>query len=144
GIAFLFLVSHAGPAQDHTLEFGSEIPLESAMSVTDYAPAPIRWVNVNTAEDTWSVEDGELVSTGLPIGVMRSEKQYENFILHIEWMHLEPGGNSGGFVWSKAIPDEKSGLPDGVEVQRRGVGWVSRNRRDGERHADADGQGEAL
>lgn len=131
GMVLLFLVSRVGLAQDHTLEFGSEIPLESAMSVTDYAPAPIRWVNVNTADDTWSVEDGELVSTGLPIGVMRSEKQYENFILHIEWMHLEPGGNSGVFVWSKAIPDEKSGLPDGVEVQMLELDWVNLNKRDG-------------
>jgi len=24
---------------------------------------------------------------------MRSEKQYENFVLHIERMHMEPGGN---------------------------------------------------
>ena len=22
---------------------------------------------------------------------MRSEKEYENVVLHIEWMHLEPG-----------------------------------------------------
>src|SRR5574340_209469 len=50
------------------------------------------WVNVNTAPDTWSVRDGVLVCSGRPIGVMRSEKQYENFLLHVEWMHLEPGG----------------------------------------------------
>ncbi|NLT76145.1 MAG: DUF1080 domain-containing protein, partial [Planctomycetes bacterium] len=45
------------------------------------------WVNVNTAEDTWSVRDGLLVCSGHPIGVMRSDRQYENFILHIEWRH---------------------------------------------------------
>ena len=56
------------------------------------------WVNVNTAPDTWKVQDGLLICSGHPIGVMRSEKQYENFILHIEWMHMEPGGNSGVFV----------------------------------------------
>ena len=132
GMVHLFVVCCAGFAQDYTLEFGSEIPLGSAISVEDERSAPIRWVNVNTAEDTWSVKDGELVSTGLPIGVMRSEKQYENFILHIEWMHLEPGGNSGVFVWSKAIPDEKSGLPDGVEVQMLELDWVNLNKRNGE------------
>src|SRR5215813_7823602 len=58
------------------------------------------WVNVNTAPDTWSVEKGMLVSSGHPIGVMRSVKQYENFVLHVEWMHTEPGGNSGMFLWS--------------------------------------------
>jgi hypothetical protein len=41
------------------------------------------WINVNTGPDTWSVQDGELVCSGKPIGVMRSAKQYENFILEI-------------------------------------------------------------
>ena len=50
------------------------------------------WVNVNTDEKTWSVKDGLLICSGHPIGVMRSEKQYENFILQVEWMHMEPGG----------------------------------------------------
>src|SRR3954468_12272147 len=62
------------------------------------------WVNVNTDPDTWSVRDGMLVCKGKPIGVMRSDKQYENFVLHVEWMHMEPGGNSGVFIWSNAVP----------------------------------------
>ena len=53
------------------------------------------WVNVNTAPDTWKVRDGVLTCSGHPIGVMRTARQYENFVLHIEWMHMEPGGNSG-------------------------------------------------
>ena len=35
------------------------------------------WVNVNTAPDTWKVKDGTLICSGHPIGVMRSDKQYE-------------------------------------------------------------------
>jgi len=89
------------------------------------------WVNVNTGKDTWRVQDGLLVCSGLPVGVMRSEKQYENFILHIEWMHLEPGGNSGVFVWSNAVPGEKNRLPDGVEVQMLELDWPKLNTRDG-------------
>ncbi|MSV29826.1 MAG: DUF1080 domain-containing protein [Bryobacterales bacterium] len=89
------------------------------------------WVNVNTAEDTWSVKDGELICSGHPIGVMRSEKQYENFVLHIEWMHMEPGGNSGVFVWSAARPNPKSRLPDGVEVQMLELDWPNLHKRDG-------------
>src|SRR5262245_25719154 len=38
------------------------------------------WVNVNTAEDTWKVKDGLLICSGQPIGVMRSDKEYENFV----------------------------------------------------------------
>ena len=62
------------------------------------------WVDVNTSPDTWYVKDGMLICKGKPIGVMRSEKQYENFLLHVEWRHMEPGGNSGIFACSDAIP----------------------------------------
>ena len=88
------------------------------------------WVDVNTAPDTWSVVDGELVCSGQPIGVMRSDRQYENFLLHIEWMHLEPGGNSGVFLWSSARPGENR-LPDGVEVQMLENDWPKLHVRDG-------------
>ena len=60
------------------------------------------WVNVNTAPDTWTRQGRRCSSApAQPIGVMRTDRQYENFILHIEWMHLEAGGNSGVFVWSR-------------------------------------------
>lgn len=75
------------------------------------------WVDVNTSKETWRVEDGLLICKGLPIGVMRSEKQYENFILHIEWQHQEAGGNSGVFVWSEGSSPENRPLPKGMEVQ---------------------------
>src|SRR5688500_18264105 len=88
-------------------------------------------VNVNTAPDTWRVKDGVLICSGRPIGVMRSEKQYENFILHIEWMHTEPGGNAGVFVWSKANHDAESRLPAGVGVQLLELDRPKLNTRDG-------------
>ena len=88
------------------------------------------WVNVNTDPDTWSVKDGILVCKGQPIGVMRSEKQYENFLLHIEWRHMEAGGNSGVFIWSNATPADNR-LPNGIEVQMLDLEWVTLNTRDG-------------
>ena len=90
------------------------------------------WVNVNTNPDTWSVRDGVLVCSGRPIGVMRTEKQYENFILHIEWKHIEPGGNSGVFAWSNANPNERNRLPDGVEIQMLELDWVNLHKLDGQ------------
>jgi hypothetical protein len=75
------------------------------------------WVDVNTSPETWSVRDGLLVCTGKPIGVMRSEKQYENFVLHIEWRHMQAGGNSGVFVWSEGTAQPGVRLPKGMEVQ---------------------------
>ena len=53
---------------------------------------------------------------GQPIGVMRSERMYENFVLVVEWRHMEAGGNSGVFLWSDAKP-QRSRLPMGMEVQ---------------------------
>ena len=49
------------------------------------------WVNVNCAPDTFTVRDGVIVCTGKPIGVMRTERHYENFVLE-----LEP---DGGPLW---------------------------------------------
>jgi hypothetical protein len=90
------------------------------------------WVNVNTDKDTWSVRKGGILfCSGQPIGVMRTEKQYENFILHIEWKHLEAGGNSGTFIWSDAKPQE-SRLPNGVEVQMLELDWVNLHKIKGE------------
>lgn len=74
------------------------------------------WVDVNTSPKTWSVRDGLLVCSGTPTGVMRSDRQYENFLLHIEWRHMKPGGNSGIFIWSDATPSPNR-LPKGMEVQ---------------------------
>ena len=89
------------------------------------------WVDVNTSKDTWQVRDGLLVCTGKPIGVMRSEKMYENFLLHIEWRHMKPGGNSGVFVWSDANPSGNR-LPMGLEVQMLELEWVKLHKRNGQ------------
>ena len=86
------------------------------------------WVNVNTAKDTWSVREGLLVCTGKPIGVMRTEKQYENFLLHIEWRHMEAGGNSGVFAWSEGTVPEGRRLPKGLEVQMLELDWVNQHK----------------
>jgi hypothetical protein len=81
------------------------------------------WVDVNTSPETWSVRDGMLICSGQPIGVMRSDRQYENFILHVEWRHMEAGGNSGVFLWSEGTVPEGKDLPAGVEVQMLELQW---------------------
>jgi hypothetical protein len=85
------------------------------------------WVDVNTSEETWQVRDGLLVCTGKPIGVMRSEKQYENFLLHVEWRHMEAGGNSGVFAWSEGTVPEGRRLPKGMEVQMLELDWPNQH-----------------
>lgn len=126
---FFFLFFKAN-GQETTLTFGTETTIDGLISKKN-DEKPIEWINVNTDDDTWRTENDMLVCEGNPIGVMRSAKQYENFILQIEWRHMDAGGNSGVFVWSDAKPDEKSRLPGGVEVQMLELDWVNQNIRDG-------------
>lgn len=124
--------------------FGTEISLNALVSKTDSDKQSINWINVNTDEDTWHKEKDQLICKGLPIGVMRSEKQYENFILKVDWRHMEAGGNSGVFVWSDATPDPKTRLPGGVEVQMLELDWVNLNKRDGKKPPIAYVHGELF
>lgn len=118
-------------AQTTAIVFGTETELSQVTSGTKTKSTPINWINVNTNPNTWKRNKDLLVCSGNPIGVMRSEKEYENFILEVEWRHMEAGGNSGVFVWSDAKPDENSRLPGGVEVQMLELDWVKLNTRDG-------------
>src|SRR6185295_9847306 len=61
------------------------------------------WVNVNCAPRTFTVRDGLILSTGVPTGILRTERQYENFELELEWRHMKPLGNAGVFVWADPI-----------------------------------------
>ncbi|HEX5026058.1 MAG TPA: DUF1080 domain-containing protein [Agriterribacter sp.] len=118
-------------AQKKALQFGERISLNDITRGSTVKASPVQWIDVNTAENTWIVKDDMLICSGLPIGVMRSVQQYENFMLHIEWMHMEAGGNSGVFVWSAARPGLENRLPDGVEVQMLELDWVKLNTRNG-------------
>jgi hypothetical protein len=77
------------------------------------------WHNVNCASETWSVKNGEIVTTGKPTGYLRTAKQYENFELEFEWMHVEKTkmANSGLFVWGDALPAVGTGYTRSIEVQ---------------------------
>ncbi len=81
------------------------------------------WKNVNCAPETWSARDGKIVSTGKPIGVLRTERQYENFIVEFEWRHLEKGGNSGMFAWASAINPVGVQFLRAIEIQALDEGY---------------------
>jgi hypothetical protein len=131
-------------SQELVCTFGKSYPFKNYLSSRKSKPTPIKWYQVNTLSDSWLTDGKELVCKGLPIGVIRSEKQYKNFILHIEWMHTVPGGNSGTFVWSDANADEKNRLPNGVEVQMLELDWVNLNLRNGEKPPVAYVHGELF
>lgn len=77
------------------------------------------WVPVNVHPKSFFVKDGEIITTGQPIGYMRTDKQYENFVLEMEWMHVNKDkvGNSGLFVWGDTLPIPGSPFTRGIEVQ---------------------------
>ena len=79
------------------------------------------FAGVNGNADTWTWKEGVLISTGTPIGVLRTRQKFTNVEMVIEWRHLKPAGNSGVFVWvpDQAIAQLKPGaLPEyGIEVQ---------------------------
>jgi hypothetical protein len=79
------------------------------------------FVNVNCRPETWTWKDGGVHCTGSPIGVIRSQKQYTNHEVVVQWRHLKSAGNSGVFLWT--APEALEGLkpdalpPGGIEVQ---------------------------
>jgi hypothetical protein len=77
------------------------------------------WVNVNCDPSTFYVKDGMIITTGRPIGFLRTDKQYENFVLEFDWMHQNKKdvGNSGLFVWGDPVPAKGTGYTRGIEVQ---------------------------
>ena len=75
------------------------------------------WAQVNCARETFTVRDGMIVCTGVPTGVLRTDRMYENYILELEWKHIVKGGNAGLFVHSGALPVTGKPFTRSVEVQ---------------------------
>lgn len=47
---------------------------------------------------TWSVKNGLVRCEGKPAGYMRTEKDYADYLIHVEWRWPEKGGNNGVLV----------------------------------------------
>lgn len=97
------------------------------------------FVQVNSADDTWTFKKDLIQCTGQPVSVMKTAQQYTNFELVCEWRHLKSAGNSGIFVWT--IPESLDrlkgpGLPHGIEVQVLDLGYKDRYEQGGKRKAD--------
>lgn len=75
------------------------------------------WVNINCAPDTFGVRDGVIAVTGVPICEIRTERMYENFVLELEYQHVEAMGNAGVFIWADALPARGQPFLRAIEVQ---------------------------
>ncbi|UCH63621.1 MAG: DUF1080 domain-containing protein [Fidelibacterota bacterium] len=75
------------------------------------------WVNANCAPETWIVKKGVLICSGIPTGVLRTDRHYENFILELEWRHTKKEGNAGVFIHSDPLPVTGKPFTRAVECQ---------------------------
>jgi hypothetical protein len=114
--SFFFAWPRAGHGQDDGFK-----PLFNGKDLTG-------WVNVNCAPETFTVKNGVIVCTGVPTGVIRSDRHYENFVLEMEWMHLKPKGNAGLFIWSDPLTAPGTPFTRSIEVQVMD-GVEARNKR---------------
>ncbi len=75
------------------------------------------WINVNCAPETWTVRDGMIVCTGIPTGVLRTDRMYENYILELDYRHMKPKGNAGLFLNSWDITAVGQPFTRSIECQ---------------------------
>jgi len=84
------------------------------------------WTVVATPQDTWSLKGGVIAAKGMPMGVLRSNRKYKNFVLRLEWRFQKEGWtkapaewpNAGVFIFASEEGREKSPWPRSfVEVQ---------------------------
>jgi hypothetical protein len=75
------------------------------------------WVNINCAPQTFTAQTGMIHTTGKPICEIRTNRMFENFVLELEWQHVNAGGNAGVFVWADALPARGQPFLRAVEVQ---------------------------
>lgn len=98
------------------------------------------FTNVNCDPDTWTWKDGQIQCTGSPVGVIRSNKEYQNLELVVEWRHLKPAGNSGVFLWAveeSLAGIERGKLPrGGIEVQVLDTGYAEKYEKESGKKAD--------
>jgi hypothetical protein len=63
---------------------------------------------------TWSIANGVIRCEGKPNGYMRTEKDYADYLLHVEWRWPEKAGNSGVFIH---VGGQDMVWPKGLECQ---------------------------
>lgn len=71
-----------------------------------------------TMDQVWSVVDGAIVCKGKPTGVLRTEKEFSNFeiVLEYRWAPGTQGGNSGLLLFC-STPRQLEMWPKCLEVQ---------------------------
>ena len=122
---FLSLTSRtalAGTVFGAMPRFGRSEAAPAAGAAADYAALfngrdLTGWVPVNVAPNTFTVREEMIVTTGVPTGIMRTDRHYENFDLELEWRHTVSRGNAGLFIYSEPITAPGVPFSKSIEVQ---------------------------
>ncbi len=80
------------------------------------------WVNVIGASESWTVNSNSISAAGIPRSVLRTDQQYENYILEFEYKKPMSYGRAGILIHSDALPAKGSPWPRGINIQFWGSG----------------------
>lgn len=73
------------------------------------------WVSIHSTAQTWMCKGDYLICAGGLTGNLRSKKQYENYILEMEWMDAENHGSTGILIHADALPAPGQPFPRGIK-----------------------------
>ena len=96
-VVVLLFVTVAGFAQKKESLFNGKDLKGWTIWVNDPSIAP---------EKFFFVKDGVIETPGVPMGYLRTKKEYSNYHLHVEWCYTEKPTNSGVFVHTNG-PDKQ-------------------------------------
>lgn len=96
-----------GGCQNQLASQGQKIYLYNGKDLTGLVPFP-------ADANHWAAKGDILYSTGKPNGYIRTEKVFQNFILHVEWRWPVEPTNSGVFLF---INGEDTTFPRCIEAQ---------------------------
>jgi Domain of Unknown Function (DUF1080) len=119
---FLFTISPAladpPPSTQPSGPLAAPIELFNGKDLTGWTwvprpPKPGSTTKPSTIDDVWSVSNGILHDNGKPIGYIRTDAQYNNYLLIVEQRHLNKG--NGGVLFAMTGPDIV--WPHAIEAQ---------------------------
>ena len=106
----LAVLASRAPAQDRP------IPLFNGKDLSGWTPV-LDEAGANPAR-TWSVADGVLRCTGRPVGYIKSDREFADYVLRLEW-RWSPGtaGGNNGVLVHASTPQALGIWPKSIEVQ---------------------------
>jgi 3-keto-disaccharide hydrolase len=107
------LVAYLRAGDTARLQTGPEIQLFDGHSLAGWTGF---CADGTKTEAVWSVRDGILVDRGSPVGYLRTEKEFTDYLLTVEW-RFPPGGKpgNGGVLLRQVGPDKV--WPKSIESQ---------------------------